>query len=550
MTWVAPGGFCAAGLDPAHLESRGAPVDYWDTVLNEAWKRKQVEKLVQAAAGNYPERESELNEGMRHYLERRAASDPEQPAIEAGPVNGPIRGSLTQERLKVMVSALAKDLPAHRKQVIEACLRVGMSPLPMEQLPADPAEAAAISVRMVDEANIYVGLFASCYGYIPPNSDVSVTEMEYNRAIERGLPCLVFFMHEDHLVRQGDVETGAGAEKLAILKKRIGTAQVAGFFKSPEDLRGQVIRGLEALRKQLQKAKDGEPKPIRIHPISTIPQLPEPYIAHSYMLMQTAKLIGRRSELTALTDWITGEGNFANVSLLAVIAIGGMGKSALTWHWFQTIAEQEWPTAVRGPLEGRVWWSFYESDAHFKNFLPRTLAYVLGRSETDVRQEIPSVQEQVDVLIRELDRRPFLLVLDGLERILLAYSGANAAHFVDDERLDDETANLIGEQRGPLTGAGQTVIARHPQRRTADPRAGKFLRRLARVRASRVLVSSRLLPSDLQTIAGQLLAGSDALGLTGLSETDALELWRAFGGRGAHASRCCQCSRHSTGTRC
>src|SRR5262249_48280756 len=141
------------------------------------------------------------------------------------------------------------------------------------------------------------------------------------RALERKLPCLIFFMHEDHPIRPRDVETGPGAEKLARLKDRIGKTHVVLFFKSPEDLRGHVIHSLEALRKQLLKAKDGEPKPVRIRPISTIPQLPEPYIAHSYMLLQTAKLIGRRSELTTLTDWITGEGDFANVSHLAVIAI-------------------------------------------------------------------------------------------------------------------------------------------------------------------------------------------------------------------------------------
>jgi hypothetical protein len=46
-----------------------------------------------------------------------------------------------------MVSSTAKDLAEHRRQVIEACLRVGMLPLPMEHLPADPADAAAVAIR-------------------------------------------------------------------------------------------------------------------------------------------------------------------------------------------------------------------------------------------------------------------------------------------------------------------------------------------------------------------------------------------------------------------
>jgi tetratricopeptide (TPR) repeat protein len=432
-----------------------------------------------------------------------------------------------------MVSSTAKDLPEHRKQVIEACLRLGMRPLAMEHLTADPDDAASVSVRLVDEADVYVGVFAYRYGYVPEWADLSVTEMEYDRAVERGIPCLNFFIHEDHPVKGGDVETGPGAEKLRALKDRIGTSRVVAFFRNAEDLRAHVLQSLEDLRKRMQKAKGDERESVQIHPISVIPRAPEPYIAHPYALLQTGKLVGRRAELSALTDWLTGQGRFADIALLAVVAIGGLGKSALTWHWFQAVAAQEWPSARRGPLAGRLWWSFYESDAHFENFVPRALAYALGRAEADIRKEVPSLHEQGEALLQELDRRPFLLVLDGLERLLTAYAGANAAHLLDGEQLDADTANRVGEAYGLPAGAGQTVVGRHPLRRAADPRAGQFLRRLAGVRASRVLASSRLFPSDLQNNAGQFWPGCAALFLSGLGEADALELWRAFGARGS-----------------
>jgi hypothetical protein len=179
-----------------------------------------------------------------------------------------------------MISSTAKDLPEHRRQVIEACQRVGMFPLPMEHLPADTAAAAAVSARLVDEADVYVGVFAYRYGYLPPGSDVSVTELEYNRAVERKIPCLIFFMHEDHPVLPRDVETGPGAEKLARLKDRLGRAHVVQSFKSPEDLRGHAIHSREAVRKQLRQAQGAEPEPIRFHPVSVIPRPPEPYLAH------------------------------------------------------------------------------------------------------------------------------------------------------------------------------------------------------------------------------------------------------------------------------
>ena len=47
---------------------------------------------------------------------------------------------------------------------------------------------------MVDEADVYVGVFAYRYGYVPEGHDISITEMEYNRAVELDKPRLIFFM--------------------------------------------------------------------------------------------------------------------------------------------------------------------------------------------------------------------------------------------------------------------------------------------------------------------------------------------------------------------
>src|SRR5262249_50092771 len=51
---------------------------------------------------------------------------------------------------------------------------------------------------------------------------------------------------------------------------------------------------------------------------------------------------------------------------------------------------------------------------------------------------------------------------------------------------------------------------------------------LAQVHASRVLISTRLYPAELQTNTTQPRPGCYPLFLTGLSDDDALALWRAF----------------------
>ena len=72
-------------------------------------------------------------------------------------------------------------------------------------------------------------------------------------------------------------------------------------------------------------------------------------------------------------------------------------------------------------------------------------------------------------------------------------------------------------------------MSKHRLRRVTDPHAARFLRRLARVRASRVLVSTRLYPADLETDTATPLPGCERYTIGGLDDDDALALWRAFG---------------------
>src|SRR3989440_4111470 len=159
----------------------------------------------------------------------------------------------TTGRKTVMISSTARDLPEHRQEVLDACLRQGMFPSMMEHLPAVDSEAIATSLKMVDEADIYLGIFAHRYGYVPAGYTISITEMEYNRAVERNIPRFIFLMHDDHPVKAADVETGTGAEKLKQLKARLSVERVVNYFTSPADLRAHVINTLSQYRTQHNK---------------------------------------------------------------------------------------------------------------------------------------------------------------------------------------------------------------------------------------------------------------------------------------------------------
>ncbi|MCA9903486.1 MAG: DUF4062 domain-containing protein, partial [Anaerolineae bacterium] len=193
------------------------------------------------------------------------------------------------DRIDVMISSTARDLPEHRKEVMDAILRLGMHPVAMEHLPAKSEDAIDASLAMVDTAEIYVGIFAHRYGYIPDSPKnperLSITELELQRAVARDIPRLIFVIGDEHEISAKMLETNPeGAAKLLQLRERLTKSYVVKFFNSPKELREQVLTSLTAHFKS---------EPVKaLHSDLAIPVLPEPYIAHAYSLLQTSGLVG------------------------------------------------------------------------------------------------------------------------------------------------------------------------------------------------------------------------------------------------------------------
>ena len=358
--------------------------------------------------------------------------------------------------------------------------------------------------KMVDDADVYIGIFGHRYGHVPKGYDISITEMEYNRAVQQNKSRLIFFIDSRHQITIADVETGSGADKLAALKLKIGNERVVAYFTSPQDLRGHVVEALSNLNK-LEQQKDRCDNVVyeqsSLHRLISIPIPPEPYIAHPYTLLQLRDLAGRKKELTMMTEWVANPASeISQARIFCFVAIGGMGKSALTWKWFNQIA----PNEISG-LEGCLWWSFYESDATFENFLNRALCYVSGASEEEMR--VLSWPERENKLLRYLNKRKFLLCLDGFERALIAYNRMDAGYLADDD-YDRQTANRVAGAIGLPPSASQSFVGQHQLRHTTDPRAGAFLQKFAQVSASRILMTTRLFPSALQLPNGKARPGA------------------------------------------
>jgi hypothetical protein len=193
-------------------------------------------------------------------------------------------------------------------------------------------------------------------------------------------------------------------------------------------------------------------------------------------------------------------------------AIGGTGKSMLTWEWTTKHA-----TNVRGDWAGRFWYSFYEKGAVMRGFCQHALAYMTRQPLEAFANK--STAEMGDQLLVALRQKPWLLILDGLERVLVAYHRLDAAELRDEE-LDFPT---------------DKILDRNPCEAIRDEDTD-LLRALAAATPSKILISSRLIPRVLLNPAGLPIPGvTPPLKLPGLDHADAEHLLRSCGVDGTSA---------------
>ena len=231
----------------------------------------------------------------------------------------------------------------------------------------------------------------------------------------------------------------------------------------------------------------------------SIPRPPALYAQPAYI--GSHQFVGRQTQLETLSDWASSADSH---SVLLFEAIGGTGKSILTWEWTTKHA-----TTVRQDWAGCVWYSFYEKGATMADCCRRTLAYMTGRSFERLRER--NTAELTQLLLQQLRDRPWLLILDGLERVLVAYHRFDAAQIPDDD-----------------AGSADKIAHRDPCA-AINPEEDDLLRALAGAQPSKILLTSRLIPRTLLNRSSQPIPGVLHERLPGLRPTDAESLIRACG---------------------
>lgn len=422
----------------------------------------------------------------------------------------------------VMVSSTFTDLKKHREALIKAIEGQYMKAVVMENDSAKPVgDVLDSSLKMVSDSSAYIGVISHKYGQIPKCSrrnpaDLSLTELEFNEARRLGRPVLIFIMGDEHDVKRADVEQDIEkARKLTAFRenaKRVSEDsslhRVYYTFNSLQDFQVAAMQSVADLHRYIEgllpksqpaatvlSALDVSTEAKR-DPVPSPPSLyaEPPYIgSHSF--------VGRESQLETLSEWALPDDSHP---ILLYEAIGGAGKSILTWEWLMHQS-----SVVRSDWAGRFWYSFYEKGATMNDFCRRALAYMTGRARTQFREK--NTAELTKPLLHQLRNAPWLLVLDGLERVLVSY------HRIDAAQLEDEKAGLTDSisQRDPCAAI--------------NPEDEDLLRALSVAVPSKLLLTSRLVPRALLNRSGQPIPGVLRERLPGLRSADAELLIRSCG---------------------
>jgi hypothetical protein len=146
--------------------------------------------------------------------------------------------------MKVFLSSTYRDLVAHRKAVTDALERLGQQAGRMEVFGARPDEPMQASLTEVDDCDVFVGVYAHRYGFIPAGSAVSITEAEFDCAARLKKPLFCFIVDDDHPWPPKMIEDGLGKARLHALKDRIQAGVVRETFTTPEDLAVKVATSL------------------------------------------------------------------------------------------------------------------------------------------------------------------------------------------------------------------------------------------------------------------------------------------------------------------
>lgn len=218
---------------------------------------------------------------------------------------------------RAFVSSTFVDLEEHRRSVIDALRHAGLSVDPMECWTAASDEPKQLSQDRVRGCDLCVLLVGRRRGHIPAGETLSVTQREVRAAEELGMEILVFLLKDDAYWKTEWDERATDPELVA-WREELQERYTTGFFNHEPS---SVAVG-PAISRWLDKLSS-----------ASVPG------GTSEAIAPRGTFVGREHALTALKRLIEEERERGRQRPIALVGMGGVGKTALAREVMRQIAD-------------------------------------------------------------------------------------------------------------------------------------------------------------------------------------------------------------------
>jgi hypothetical protein len=138
----------------------------------------------------------------------------------------------------VFVSSTWVDLQPERQAVEDSLQRVReVRFIGMEYFGSHDETTKKVSILEIEQCQLYLGIIGGRYGS-------GITEAEYHRARDLGLPCFIYIKPDESVPMEGRDEEPGKAEKLAAFTVNLRKTHDVSTFASPDDLAAKVTADL------------------------------------------------------------------------------------------------------------------------------------------------------------------------------------------------------------------------------------------------------------------------------------------------------------------
>lgn len=278
----------------------------------------------------------------------------------------------------VYLSSTLRDLKKEREAVAEW---LGKNHQVKHSYVADDDSVAESCLQDIDICDIYVLILGFRYGFVPPDDKLpgpSITQLEFRRAGERGIPRIVLMSKGASDMSLTDFGNAQRYESLMAFRAEVSSAVRAAEFSDMTSLIAELSAGIQHVSGKQQVAK-----------------LPPPRLR-----LPQHKVVGRDLQIKAVLDGLAqGRRQFAFVFL------AGVGKTVVAAELIDN------PDVVRRFPDG-VLWAHLGADPDVRRQL-RKWATALGLSDSDL-DKASNLGELSDLIAQAIDRRRLLLVVDDV----------------------------------------------------------------------------------------------------------------------------------------